>query len=97
MASLAVTVIGRDRPGIIAEVTGVVADLGGNIEDSSMTLLRGHFAWMLIADVDAAPDALAARLAHLAADGLVVPVVADPDGALLVPGLPAAPSHATLP
>jgi glycine cleavage system transcriptional repressor len=80
MASLAVTVIGRDRPGIIAEVTGVVADLGGNIEDSSMTLLRGHFAWMLIADVGAAPDVLAARLAHLAADGLVVsvlPVAAD--------------------
>jgi glycine cleavage system transcriptional repressor len=75
MPSLAVTVIGRDRPGIIAEVTGVVADLGGNLEDSSMTLLRGHFAWMLIADVEVPADALAARLAHLHADGLVVTVV----------------------
>jgi glycine cleavage system transcriptional repressor len=75
MPSLAVTVIGRDRPGIIAEVTGVVAELGGNLEDSSMTLLRGHFAWMLIADVAVPPDDLAARLAHLAADELVVTVL----------------------
>lgn len=75
MPSLAVTVIGRDRPGIIAEVTRVVADLGGNLEDSSMTLLRGHFAWMLIADVDTDADSLAARLAHLRADGLVVSVL----------------------
>ncbi len=75
MSSLAVTVIGRDRPGIIAEVTAVVADLGGNLEDSSMTLLRGHFAWMLIADLDVTADALAARLGHLSADGLVVSVL----------------------
>ncbi len=51
MPSLAVTVIGRDRPGIIAEVTGVMAGLGGNLEDSSMTLLRGHFTWTLIVDI----------------------------------------------
>jgi glycine cleavage system transcriptional repressor len=75
MPSLAVTVIGRDRPGIIAEVTRVVAELGGNIEDSSMTLLRGHFAWMLIADVAASADDLAARLQHLSEDGLVVSVL----------------------
>ena len=40
--SLAVTVLGHDRPGIIAEVTGALAALGGNLEDSSMTLLRGQ-------------------------------------------------------
>jgi glycine cleavage system transcriptional repressor len=75
MPSLAVTVIGHDRPGIIAEVTGVVADLGGNLEDSSMTLLRGHFAWMLVADVEAPAEELSARLAHLAADNLTVSVL----------------------
>lgn len=75
MPSLAVTVIGHDRPGIIAEVTGVVADLGGNLEDSSMTLLRGHFAWMLIADVAATPEELAGRLSGLERDGLVVSVL----------------------
>ena len=75
MPSLAVTVIGRDRPGIIAEVTGVVAELAGNLEDSSMTLLRGHFAWMLIADVAVPAPALAERLAHLGEDDLTVSVL----------------------
>ena len=44
----AITVLGHDRPGIIAETTGRLADLGLNLEDSTMTLLRGHFAMMLI-------------------------------------------------
>ncbi len=78
MPSLAVTVLGHDRPGIIAEVTRVVADLGGNLEDSSMTLLRGHFAWMLIADLQAPAEELAARLSHLQSDGLVVSVLPVP-------------------
>lgn len=74
MGSVAVTVIGRDRPGIIAEVTAVVAELGGNLEDSAMTLLRGHFAWMLIADVADSAE-LSARLAPLSSDGLLVSVL----------------------
>ena len=48
MSLIAVTVVGHDRPGIIADVTGRLAELGFNLEDSTMTLLRGHFAMMLI-------------------------------------------------
>ena len=55
MTLLAVTVIGHDRPGIIAEATGLLAALGANLEDSSMTRLRGHFAMVLVASADAAP------------------------------------------
>ena len=77
--SLAVTVLGHDRPGIIAEVTGALAALGGNLEDSSMTLLRGHFAWTLVVSVEADPDEVAARLEHLTAEGLVVSVLPVPD------------------
>jgi glycine cleavage system transcriptional repressor len=76
--SLAVTVLGHDRPGIIAEVTGVLAGLGGNLEDSSMTLLRGHFAWTLVAEVDADAAEVASRLAHLTDEGLVVSVLPVP-------------------
>ena len=36
----AITVLGHDRPGIIAETTERLAGLGLNIEDTSMTLLR---------------------------------------------------------
>jgi glycine cleavage system transcriptional repressor len=41
---IAVTLIGSDRPGIIAAVAAALADVGGNIEDSSMRILRGRFA-----------------------------------------------------
>ena len=50
----AVTVLGPDRPGIIAETTGRLAELGLNIEDSTMTLLRGHFAMTLVCSGPAA-------------------------------------------
>jgi glycine cleavage system transcriptional repressor len=45
---LAVTVIGHDRPGIIADVTEILARLRLNLTDSTMTRLRGHFAMTLI-------------------------------------------------
>ena len=54
VTSLAITVVGHDRPGIIAEVAEALADWGMNLEDSSMTLLRGHFAMTLICAGDAA-------------------------------------------
>lgn len=73
MTLLAVTVLGHDRPGIIADVTGALAGLGGNLEDSSMTRLRGHFAMTLVVRADAEPDAVEGLLAPLLAD-LVVSV-----------------------
>lgn len=48
MPHFAVSAVGRDRPGIVAAVTGVLVDTGCNIEDSSMSILRGHFAMMLL-------------------------------------------------
>ena len=48
MFRCAVSALGRDRPGIVAALTEVLLDLGGNIEDSQMSILRGHFSVMLI-------------------------------------------------
>jgi len=45
---LAVSAIGADRPGIVAAVTGVLVEHGCNLEDSSMSILRGRFAMMLV-------------------------------------------------
>lgn len=71
----AITVLGHDRPGIIAETTGKLAGLGLNLEDSTMTLLRGHFAMMLVCAGDA-PDAdIEAALAPLTADGTLTVTV----------------------
>ena len=53
MTSLAITVVGHDRPGIIAQAAEVLSHCGMNLEDSSMTLLRGHFAMTLICAGDA--------------------------------------------
>jgi glycine cleavage system transcriptional repressor len=64
MGRCTISVFGRDRPGIVAAVTSELADAGCNLEDSSMTILRGHFAMMLVVlarpDIDA--EALAMRL-----------------------------------
>ncbi len=40
--------MGKDRPGIVADVSEVIYECGGNIEDSSMSLLRNHFAVLLL-------------------------------------------------
>jgi glycine cleavage system transcriptional repressor len=69
VTQLAITVIGQDRPGIIAESTAALAALGGNLEDSTMTILRGHFAMVLLVSTDAGGDDVAQALAPLEADG----------------------------
>ena len=40
--------MGKDRPGIVADVSEVIYECGGNIEDSSMSALRNHFALLLL-------------------------------------------------
>ena len=60
----AVTAIGRDRPGIVAAISAALLEEDCNLEDSHMSILRGHFAVMLIvrAPEGVDPEALAARL-----------------------------------
>jgi glycine cleavage system transcriptional repressor len=53
MAHFALSAIGRDRPGIVAGVTGTLLEHEVNIEDSQMAILRGHFTMTLIVS---APD-----------------------------------------
>jgi glycine cleavage system transcriptional repressor len=64
VSEYAVTAIGRDRPGIVAAISGALLELDGNIEDSQMSILGGHFAVMLIVEVadSVTPDRLEERL-----------------------------------
>jgi len=48
MSYFALTIIGRDRPGIVSQVTEVLYRLGCNIADSSCSILGGQFAMLLI-------------------------------------------------
>jgi glycine cleavage system transcriptional repressor len=44
----ALALIGVDRPGIVAAVASGLSELGCNLEDVSTSLLRGHFAMVLV-------------------------------------------------
>ena len=76
MATLAVSAVGLDRPGIIAGVAERLAAHGANITDSRMAILRGHFAMTLIVE-GAEREALDADLAQLGLEAYSVAAVAE--------------------
>ena len=65
-ASIVLTVIGPDRPGIVEQLATTIAAHGGNWEQSRMAHLAGQFAGIL--RVTVAEDHVAAL--HRALDGL---------------------------
>jgi len=64
----AITVAGHDGPGIIAQTTGILADLGLNLEDCTTTLLRGHFALILVCQGEVSQTTIEDALAGMGAD-----------------------------
>ncbi|MGI5865952.1 MAG: ACT domain-containing protein [Syntrophaceticus schinkii] len=51
-----VTVVGRDRVGIIAGVAGILAGANVNILDISQSVLQGFFAMIMILDLSRSQD-----------------------------------------
>ena len=49
-----VSVIGKDRTGIIAAVSGRLAALDVNIEDISQTIMQEHFVMIMLVDASKA-------------------------------------------
>jgi glycine cleavage system transcriptional repressor len=45
---LVISALGKDRPGIVNELSKAILDCGGNVEDSRMTVLGGEFALILL-------------------------------------------------
>ncbi len=45
-----VTVVGKDKSGIIAKVTAYLAEAGVNVEDISQTVLQDYFAMIMLVD-----------------------------------------------
>ena len=74
MHELAITVIGPDRTGIVADVAEALSGLGANLTDSTMTRLRGHFAMTLICTGPTA-EAVEKALGPLCADGKLLATV----------------------
>jgi glycine cleavage system regulatory protein len=61
--SLVMTLIGKDRPGLVESLAAVVAEHGGNWEESRMVQLAGEFAGLL--QVEAPSDRVDGLLAAL--------------------------------
>ena len=83
MHELAITVIGPDRTGIVADVSEALAGVGANLTDSTMTRLRGHFTMTLICtgpSVDEASAALSSLGDVVTSVRSVAPESDKPDG-----------------
>jgi glycine cleavage system transcriptional repressor len=94
MTQLALSAIGRDRPGIVAEVTRALLGHSLNITDSQMAVLGGRFTMMLIVeapeatDLDAVREELARTRSRLDLDAVALHPLADTGDTAA-----AAPSH----
>ncbi len=62
MNQFAIAAMGSDQPGIVAAVGETLLEIGGNIDDSSMTILGGHFAMLLVVNAPIDRDAVQAAL-----------------------------------
>lgn len=62
-----VTVTGKDNKGIIAKVSGFLAEKKVNIEDISQTILQDFFAMIMLVDLSEATDSIS-ELAKECAD-----------------------------
>jgi ACT domain-containing protein len=63
------SVLGEDRVGIVAGVSGVLAESGANIEDIRQTIIAGVFSMTMLVTVDEERtplETVQARLATLA-------------------------------
>lgn len=59
MKTSLLAVLGKDMPGIIAAVTGILYETRCNLEDVSMTVLEGEFAMMVVVSYDPSKKAAA--------------------------------------
>jgi len=50
LEKIVVSVLGQDRPGIVASVSSILYDHGCNIEDLTQTILQAEFAAILLVD-----------------------------------------------
>lgn len=64
---LVISVMSKDRPGIIADIATVIYELGGDLADLNQSVLGGYFTMILIAEFDKniTPEDLVAGFSHI--------------------------------
>ena len=73
MASLVMTVLGQDRPGLVESLSKVVSDFGANWLESRMAHLAGQFAGIVHVEVESErADQLVEALRQMDRQGLTV-------------------------
>jgi len=94
MPQLALSAIGRDRPGIVAEVTRALLGHSLNITDSQMAVLGGRFTMMLIVtapegtDLELVREELSGTSERLGLDAVSLSPLSEAE-----PGAATEPSH----
>ena len=64
-----ITVVGKDKVGIIAKVCTFLSEENINILDISQTIVQGYFNMMMIVDIDTAKDDFVEIVDHLSTLG----------------------------
>jgi len=83
MNKVIISVLGQDRPGILAAVTKILLNRDGNVENVSQTILQNQFAGIFIVsvpnhiEIDALKDELNQSVNHLDLDIHVKQLVYD--------------------
>ncbi|MDX2188182.1 MAG: ACT domain-containing protein [Opitutaceae bacterium] len=87
IATLVMTVMSPDRPGLVEQVAGTVASHGGNWLESRMCRLGGQFAGIIRVEVDAAKAAaLSDAVRALEAQGMAVTAKSEEETAAAAQG-----------
>lgn len=62
-----ISVMSKDRPGIIADVTGAIFELDGDLADLNQSILCGYLTMILIAtfENEVTPEDVIAKLSHV--------------------------------
>lgn len=65
-----ISVMSKDRPGIIASITGAIYQLGGDLADLNQTVLCGYLTMILSASFDAevTKEDMVAAISHIKTD-----------------------------
>lgn len=66
MHQFAISALGSDQPGIVAAIGEAMLGCRGNIDDSSMTILGGHFAMLLLVQAPGTIDEVRTALGPVA-------------------------------
>lgn len=62
-----ISVMSKDRPGIIADITGIIYELEGDLADLNQSVLHGYLTMILIVTFDehVNPEDVLAKLSHI--------------------------------